>query len=497
MAAHPLISPLDEHNRRLIANVHPEDWINPAPAGRYNLVVIGAGSGGLISAAVAAGLGARVALIERNLLGGDCLNVGCVPSKAIIRAAHLAHDRGAVEDGDFRAAMERMRQIRAQISREDSATRYSEELSVDVYLGEGRFTGGNTIEVAGQTLEFSKAIIATGARAIILPIPGLAEAGALTNETVFELTERPHRVGVIGAGPIGCELAQPFRRLGSEVALFNDVSHILPREDFDAAEIVKQAFRREGIDLVMPGQVKEVSSGPEGKILYFEGEMRSDQITVDEIILGVGRAPNVENLGLEAAGVEFDGRNGVHVNDQLKTSNPNVYAVGDCCMQWKFTHASDAAAKIAVQNALFFGRKKLSDLIMPWVTYTDPEVAHVGMYERDAEAAGIQVDTFRVDLEHNNRAVCDGQTEGFVKIHTRKGSDKIVGATLVGANAGNMLSEITLAMVNNLGLTKIAEVIHPYPTQSEALKAAANAYMRTKLTPTAARILKGIMRLRR
>lgn len=497
MASSPLISPQDEHNRKLIANVHPSDWINPTPDGRYNLVVVGAGSGGLISAAIAAGLGARVALIERHLLGGDCLNVGCVPSKAIIRAAHLAHDRGEASAADFSDAMERMRRIRALISKEDSATRYSEELGVDVYLGEGRFTSDSTVEVAGQKLEFSKAVIATGARAILLPIPGLAEAKPLTNETVFELTERPRRVGVIGAGPIGCELAQTFRRLGSEVTLFNDVSHILPREDFDAAEIVQRAFRREGIDLAMPGQVKSVTSGPEGKTLHFEGEMRSEQITVDEIILGVGRAPNVENLGLEAAGVEFDARIGVKVDDGLRTSNSKIYAVGDCCMLWKFTHAADAAAKIAVQNALFFGRKKLSDLTMPWVTYTDPEVAHVGLYEKDAEAKGIEVDTFRVDLEHNNRAVCDGQTDGFVKIHTRKGSDEILGATIVGASAGNMLSEVTLAMVHGLGLAKIAEVIHPYPTQSEAIKAAANAYMRTKLTPSAATLLKGVLRVRR
>ncbi len=219
------------------------------------------------------------------------------------------------------------------------------------------------------------------------------------------------------------------------------------------------------------------------KRLRFRCDSGEEEITVDEILVGAGRAPNVADLGLERAGVEFDERRGVHVDDRLRTTSRRIYAVGDCCMRWKFTHAADAAAKMVVQNALFFGRKKLSDLVMPWVTFTDPEVAHVGLYERDAGERGIEVDTYRVDLEKVNRAVCDGQTDGFVKVHVKRGSDRVVGATIVGARAGDMVSELTLAIVGKLGLGAIAGVIHPYPTQAEGIKATANAYMRTRLTP--------------
>ncbi|MEN8184007.1 MAG: mercuric reductase [Myxococcota bacterium] len=494
----PEVEPRDEHNQQLLANVHPSDWTNPEPADRYNLVVIGAGTGGLITAAVAAGLGARVALVERYLLGGDCLNVGCVPSKAVIRSARrvqearsagaLGFGPGAGAEPDFAAAMARMRSIRARISEDDSAHRYQHELGVDVFLGDGRFVGPDAVEVAGTTLRFRKAVIATGARALQPPIEGLAEAGFLTNETVFNLTERPRRLAVIGGGPIGCELAQAFRRLGSEVTLLNDTDHVLPREDPDAASIVQASLRRDGVELVLGCRIQKVSSSAEGKRLHYacaDGGERA--VVVDEVLVGAGRAPNVQGLGLESVGVEYDERKGVHVDDHLRTTAPRIFAVGDVCMGWKFTHAADAAAKLVVQNALFFRRLRLSSLVMPWCTYTDPEIAHVGLYKRDASARGIEMDTFQIPLAQVNRAVCDDEDEGFVKVHVKKGSGRILGATVVASHAGEMISEITLAIVGKVGLGTLAGVIHPYPTQAEGIKAAANAYMRTRLTPGVAR----------
>ena len=509
MSELPPISPLDAHNRALLGNVHPSDWQNPAPQGRYNLVVIGAGSAGLITAAIAAGLGARVALVERHYLGGDCLNVGCVPSKGVIRASRMVAEARRAEkeiglrladgaEADFGLAMERMRRVRARISSEDAAARYRDELGVEVFLGDARFRGRDRVEVGGQILQFSKAVVATGARAIALPIEGLEEAGALTNETVFNLTERPRRFGVIGAGPIGCELAQAFRRLGSEVTLLHADAHVLPREDEDAARVVEARFAEEGIHLVNACKIERVERRGEERTVHFvHPGGRRDTLVVDQLLLGVGRAPNVEGLGLEKAGVEYDARRGVHVNDYLQTSNRRIYAAGDICMQWKFTHAADAAAKIVVQNALFARTKKLSSLVMPWCTYTDPEIAHVGLYPHEAAERGIEIDTFQVPLAEVNRAVTDGEDEGFVKIHTRAGKDEILGATIVAAHAGEMISEVTLAMVGKLGLGRILDVIHPYPTQAEGIKRAAGLYTRQRATPTVKKWLSRWMALRR
>ncbi|HET7854752.1 MAG TPA: mercuric reductase, partial [Candidatus Methylomirabilis sp.] len=468
------VLPRDEHNRLLVSNAHPPDWENPEPAPRYNLVVIGAGTAGLVTAAGAAGLGARVALIEKHLLGGDCLNVGCVPSKCVIRSSRVIGEiQMAPELGvrvprgtevDFAAVMERMRRLRARISHHDSARRFR-ELGVDVFLGEGRFTGRDTVAVNGKTLRFSGAVIATGTRPVAPPIPGLAETGYLTNETVFSLTELPRRLAVIGAGPIGCELSQAFRRLGAEVWLLEAQSQILTREDRDAAEVLQRAFVRDGVHLVLGCKILKVERrGPE-TLIQFERDGSQRGLTVDEILVGVGRAPNVEGLNLEAAGVGYT-REGVQVNDYLQTTNPRIYAAGDICLPHKFTHTADATARIVLQNALFLGRKKVSTLVIPWCTYTDPEVAHVGMYEADALARGIAVDTFVRPLREVDRAIADGEEDGFVKVHVRKGSDRILGATIVARHAGEMLSEITVAMVGNLGLKTIANVIHPYPTQA-------------------------------
>lgn len=488
----PDVRPKDEYNAELVANVHPPNWVNPEPARRYNLVVIGAGTAGLVTAAAAASLGAKVALIEKNLMGGDCLNVGCVPSKSIIRSSRVVADvRRAHEFGvrvprgmevDFPAVMERMRRIRARISHHDSAARFR-ELGVDVFLGEGRFSSPNTIDVAGKRLRFKKAVIATGARAVEPQIPGLAEAGYLTNETVFSLTERPRRLAIIGGGPIGCEMAQTFCRLGSEVTLVEMSSQLLTREDPDAAHILTDVFRREGVDVRLRTRLARVALTNGGKELHLETEGKHNRIVVDEILVGAGRAPNVEGLNLEAVGVTYDPRKGVLVNDRLQTTNPRIYAAGDICLPYKFTHTADATARIVIQNALFLGRKKLSALTIPWCTYTDPEIAHVGLSEKDARQRGIAVDTFVVPMSEVDRAITDGEEEGFVKITVKKGTDKILGAIIVARHAGEMINEITLAMVKNVGLGSLSSVIHPYPTQAEAIRKAADAYNRTRLTP--------------
>jgi len=340
------MTPIDAFNDTLIANVHPPDWVNPEPARCYNLVVIGGGTAGLISAAGAAGLGAKVALIERHLLGGDCLNVGCVPSKGVIRASRALHEaRSSAEFGilessgfgfDFGTAMERMRRLRAEISKHDSARRYRDELGVDVFIGQGSFSSTDTVEVAGRTLRFKKAAVCTGARAAATSIPGLEEAGYLTNETIFSLTELPPRLAVIGGGPIGCELAQAFARFGSRVALIEQNPQILNREDGDAAAILHDTLVREGIDLQLGVKILGVATSGSERILYLERDGRWTDVTVDAILVGVGRAPNLEGLELEKAGIKFD-RAGVTVSDTLQTSNPNVYAAGDICFPFKFT----------------------------------------------------------------------------------------------------------------------------------------------------------------
>lgn len=492
------VLPHDAYNRTLVANVHPPDWVNPAPAERYNLVVIGGGAAGLIAAAGAAGLGARVALIERHLLGGDCLNVGCVPSKGVIRASRVLYEarhgaafgvlHGAGLGFDFGTAMERMRRLRAEISQHDSARRFRDELGVDVFIGAGSFCDPETIEVAGQTLRFKKAAICTGARAAAPPIPGLAAAGYLTNETLFSLTELPPRLAVIGGGPIGCEMAQAFARFGSRVTLIELAPQLLGREDGDAAAILHEAFVREGIDLQLGVKILGVETRGSDKILQLERDGQGLAVTVDAILVSVGRAPNLEGLGLEKAGIKFD-RSGVAVSATLQSSNPNVYAAGDICFPYKFTHTADALARILIANALFMGRQKSSALTIPWCTYTDPEIAHVGMYERDAREKGIAVTTLTVPLADIDRAVLDGETAGFARVHLRQGTDKILGATIVARHAGEMINEFSLAISNGLGIAAIGKTIHPYPTQAEISKRLADAYNRTRLTPLVQNLL--------
>jgi len=502
----PALEPLDEHNRRLRDHTQPVAWTNPKPAGRYNLVVIGAGPAGLVAAAGAAGLGAKVALIERSLMGGDCLNVGCVPSKALIRCAQAAADvRNAARFGvridgesqvDFGAVMERMRRLRADLSRHDSVARFT-ELGVDVFQGEARFEDGQTIVVGDDRLNFSKALIATGARATAPPIPGLEEAGYLTNETVFSLTELPARLAVIGAGPIGCELAQAFARLGAKVTLVEADSRILPREEAEAAEIVHRALALDGVMIVCGGKDARIRTEGLEKVVQLHCHGEKHELRVDDIIVGAGRAPNVASLDLDLAGVSYDEKTGVDVDDFLRTTNPNIYAAGDVASAYKFTHAADALARVVLRNALFFGREKASALTIPWCTYTDPEVAHVGMSGEDADAQGIRAGEIRVALNTVDRAVLDGEEEGYLRVIHEAGRDRILGATLVARHAGDMISEITATMAAGKGLSTLARTIHPYPTRAEIVKKAADAYNRQRLTPRVKTLFEMLLSWRR
>ena len=489
----PLILPNDEYNRQLIGNVHPADWINPEPTGRYNIVVVGAGTAGLVTAIVAASLGAKVALIEKHLMGGDCLNVGCVPSKAIIRASRAWADvRKASDFGvhipagvkyDFGAVMARMRRLRARISHNDSAHRYK-NLGVDVYIGSGRFVGADTLQVEGlagnRLLTFARAAVCTGARPFVPPIPGLTEVGYLTNETIFSLTELPPRLGVIGGGPIGCELAQSFARFGSHVYLIEAMHGILPKEDRDAAQVVEQEMTRDGVTLLCCGKDVKVQMMDGAKRLTVESHGQQYDVTVDEILVAVGRTPNVEALGLKAAGVAYD-TNGVTVNTRLQTSNPNIYAAGDVCSRYKFTHAADAMAQIVIQNALFphpvgLGYASVDSLLMPWCTFTEPEIAHVGLYENEAKAKGLDVETYTYKLDEVDRAILDGEEKGFSRVHIQKGTDKVLGATIVADHAGDLISELSLLMKAGAGGKTVAGTIHPYPTQAEVNKKVINLW---------------------
>jgi pyruvate/2-oxoglutarate dehydrogenase complex dihydrolipoamide dehydrogenase (E3) component len=470
----PLL-PGDPHDDRLRANVRPPGWVNPTPSARYQFVVIGAGPAGLVAAAAAAGLGAKVALVERDLMGGDCLNVGCVPSKTLLRAAKAAAAvwrakefgiRATEPEVDFPAVMERVRRVRAELSAVDSAERFR-KLGVDVFLGEGKFLNEDTVEVNGVRLRFGRCLIATGARPVIPDIPGLKESRWFTNETVFALTELPKRLLVIGGGPVGCELGQAFARLGSRVTLQPSgrmtPGRLLPKEDDDAGLQVMAALRRDGVQI-------------EGKPAF------------DAILVAAGRAPNVEGLNLAAAGVAFS-QDGVRIDDRLRTTNPRVFAAGDVCsLGYRFTHAADAMARLVVRNALFPLKGRASALTIPWCTYTDPEVGRVGLNEREAAERGVAVDVYRVELAEVDRAVTDGEA-GFVKVLAAKGTDRIVGATVVGPHAGELVGTLSLAMTHGIGLKKLANTVFPYPTYTEALRKVADQYNRTRLTPLARRLL--------
>lgn len=522
--------PMDEANVKLLDNVHPPKWIEPAHEGVYNLVVIGAGAGGLVTSSGAAGVGAKVALIEANVLGGDCLNVGCVPSKSLIHAANLAHTLNNNEDlsesgvsfqgpvhVDFAKTMKRVRDIRARISHADSASRYTRKLGVDVYFGYAKFTSGTTVEVNGKTLTFRKAVIATGGYPAIPAIPGLRELhekslgargvaphpAVMTNETFFNLTALPKRLAVIGTGVIGMELGQAMQRLGSAVTMFGRSGKVLPKEDQDLSQVIKDQMQKDGVTFRLAVS-KYISAELTGLVsgegfeeirLTTEEEGQSHEHLFDAVLVCTGRKPNVANLNLEAASVQFDTNKGLVVDDMLRTTNPKIFGVGDCCSAYKFTHAADFMARMVIRNALFLGKDKMSSLLIPYATFTSPEIAHVGLYEADMKEKGISYRTFEKHFDDNDRAICDSTTQGMVRVHVQEKSDVILGASVVGAGAGNMISEFTLAMQSKTGLGSLASVIHPYPTTAEAIRQAGDLYNRTRLTTSVKQLLRGVIRV--
>jgi pyruvate/2-oxoglutarate dehydrogenase complex dihydrolipoamide dehydrogenase (E3) component len=490
----------DPHDRLLLQQVRPADWINPQPAPRYHLVVLGGGTAGLVTAAAAAGLGARVALVEAGLMGGDCLVHGCVPSKALLAAAHHASsihrsaDYGVRIDGkvevDFAAVMSRLRRLRAEISPHDSAARFR-SLGVDVFFARGRFSGLDSIDADGVRLNFSRAVIATGSRPAVPTIPGLSEVGGLTSDTLFQLTELPRRLVVIGGGPIGMEMAQAFASCGATVTVIESGPRILPRDDFDAAAILQQRLvTHHGIRILTNAHIRTVSRRGSDRVLAVEvsgGE--SSEVVCDELLVATGRVPRIEGLQTELAGIETDLQRGVIVNDRLQTTNPAVYAAGDICSDRRFTHAADFMARIVVRNSLFGGRSRVSSLLIPWCTYTSPEIAHVGL-TAEAAAADSSICTLTQPFSGNDRAVLEGRTEGFVRVHFKRGSDQILGATVVGERAGDLISEITVAMAAGCGLKRLASVIHPYPTCADAIRRLGDQYNRTRLTPFVQRLFR-------
>jgi pyruvate/2-oxoglutarate dehydrogenase complex dihydrolipoamide dehydrogenase (E3) component len=478
----------------LRANAHPPAWCNPQPVGIYDFVVLGAGPAGMLAARGAATLGRKVALIERDLLGGNRLNVGCVSSKALIRTSRLyarmrdAQDLGVPQPQgvriDVAAALQRIRHLQARLSRIDSAARLRDH-GVDVYFAAAHFGGPNKVKVEGVTLRFKKALIATGARPMVPAIPGLSAAGYLTNENAFDLRAAPPRLLVIGGGPLGCELAQAFCRLGSHVIIAQDEPMFLQGEERDAAQILSDSLARDGVEIHLNTQVVAVRSEGAQKVAELVSDDSRQSVIVDEILSGIGRAPNVENMNLEAARVEYDSAKGIHVNDFLQTTNARIYAAGDVCLDYKFAHMADATARIVLHNALLRGRRRLSALTVPWCTYTDPEIAHVGLYVREARQQKIPVQTFTILMHDVDRAVTDGDDEGFLKIHVQEGTDRILGATVVSRHAGEMINELCLAITAGIGLHELGRVIHAYPTQADAIKMAADAYYRTRLKAAA------------
>jgi pyruvate/2-oxoglutarate dehydrogenase complex dihydrolipoamide dehydrogenase (E3) component len=441
-------------------------------------------------------------------MGGDCLNVGCVPSKAVIRAARAW--RAAAEaaerfggpavagTGDFAAVMRRMREIRTGISAHDSAARFR-ELGADVFLGDARFTEPDAVEVEGARLRFRRAVIATGGRPAAPPIPGLEEADFLTNETVFSLTELPRSLLVIGAGPIGCELAQAFARFGSRVTVLDQAERILPNDDPAAARILQSAMERDGVEFVVGARltrVESASGNTDGQHrVHFQQGGQARTASGERLLVAAGRAPNVEGLDLEAAGVRWSAR-GVDVDRRLRTTNRRIYAVGDVCSALKFTHAADAQARMVVRNALFFGHGNADDLIIPWCTYTSPEVAHVGIPAEEAQRRD-DVETLAVALDQTDRARLDGENEGLLHLHLQSGTDRILGATLVAEQAGDLISQVTQAMVAGTGLGTLGETIFPYPTRAEVFRKAADQWRRRKLTPRARRVFGWFFRITR
>ncbi|MBV9009490.1 MAG: mercuric reductase [Verrucomicrobia bacterium] len=471
-------------------------------AGVYNLIVIGAGTAGLVAAAGTAGLGGRVALIERNKMGGDCLNFGCVPSKALISSARLAQRfrhankwalRPSEPQFEFAEVMERVRARRAQIAPNDSQERF-ESLGVDVFRGEAHFISPYEVAVGEARLRARNFLIATGSRATIPPVEGIDAVPYFTNETIFDrLNSKPASMIVLGGGPIGCELGQAFARLGVKITIIQRTAQLLPAEDSDVAQFLHRQFQAEEIEVRLNAKATRISRANCRTIVQLE---TGECICGEALLIAAGRTPNLSALNLMAAGVKF-GQAGVETNEYLQTSQRHIYAAGDVANEFKFTHTADFAARVVVRNVLMplqLLRQKVNWSVVPGCTFTDPEVAHVGLGENAARQRAIPYDSFRVDLAHVDRAVVESEEAGFAKILTRKGSDRILGATIVAPHAGELLHEFIVAMNAGIGLGRMASMIHIYPTLAELARKAGDQYNRTRLTPAAKKVFAWVYR---
>ena len=462
-------------------------WVKPARFER-NLVVIGAGSAGLVTAYIAAAVKAKVTLIEKHRMGGDCLNTGCVPSKALIRTAKLlSHIKRAPEFGiksahaefDFAEVMERVQRVIRTVEPHDSAERYR-QLGVECITGDAKITSPWTVAVNGKTITTRNIVIAAGARPLVPPIPGIADIGCLTSDTVWNLRELPRRLVVLGGGPIGCELAQCFARFGSQVTQVEMLPRILIREDPDISDRVLARFREEGVNVLTGHRATQFKIEDGQKVLICEHNGKNVRVEFDELLCAIGRVANTTGYGLEELGIPLSPARTVATNDFLQTIYPNIYACGDVAGPFQFTHTAAHQAWYAAVNALFGGvRKFKADYsVIPWATFTDPEVARVGLNEQDARQQGVAYEVTAYGIDDLDRAIADGEAHGVVKVLTVPGKDKVLGATIVGEHAGDLLAEYVAAMRHGLGLNQILRTIHIYPTLTEANKYAAGAWKR-------------------
>lgn len=471
----PTIAPFDPANRRTITQSHPPGWQSPQPKSLYDLVVVGAGPAGFLAAMTAAKAGHTVAVVERNLTGGTCVNFGCTPSKTLIRAARAVFQ---ARDGEkfgyqlqgqpqvnFAAVMTRVREMRAEAS-EISSVAAMAEAGADVWLGEARFAGPDTVEVNGRRLKFVKALIATGTGPAIPETPGLHDSHYLTNETVFELTELPRHLLCLGGGTINCELAQAFRRLGSEVDLVGSADRLLPNEVPEASSLLAARLTAEGVRLYLGAKATRVD-GRSKRVTLSDGAV----VEYEALLIAAGRHVQVNGLGLDAAGVKFS-HAGVEADQHLRTTNPNIYAAGDVVLPEKYTHAAAATGILAVRNALDGAARSVTDLVIPRCTYTDPEIAHVGLTPADATRRGMEVETHRLEMAKVERARIDGETEGFAALYIHE--DVIVGATLASSHAGESIALLTAAVMQRMTPSALAAVIHCYPTQARAVQTVAD-----------------------
>jgi len=466
-----------------------------------NMVVIGAGAAGLVTSYIAAAVKAKVTLVESRRMGGDCLNTGCVPSKALIRSANLLQQmkhasRYGIADADarfdFAELMERVARIVREIEPHDSVERF-EGLGVDVFLGHATLESAQAVRVGDTLLRARNIVLATGGRAAVPEVPGLEEAGYFTNETIFEREEAPGRLLVIGGGPIGCELAQAMARLGAQATVVDRGAQLLHREDPEVADLLRARMEAEGVRLILRGRVDSVvpgRGGPHRARVRQQGNgmasADSFEIDADTILVASGRRPNIEGLGLERAGVAFSPL-GVTVNAFLQTSRPNIYAAGDICGPYRFTHFAEYQARIVVRNILLspllgLGRARADTRVVPWTTFTEPEVARVGLNENEARQAGVPFDVHRFSYSDLDRAILENEDAGFVKVIAAKGRGTILGATIIGAGAGELIHELALAMREGIGLPTLSSLMHVYPTLSQAVQRTGDAFMRTRLT---------------